>query len=867
MKNILFYLILLPFWANAQTEKGATPLSPSHALTLSNSVTRAVVIGISDYQDERIPDLRFADRDAEAFASWLRSPAGGSLPENQIKVLTNKNATTGKMIAALDGLIIASKPGDEAIIYFSGHGDVERVTKFQRGFLLTYDSPPAVYAAGAFSLQYLQDIVTTLSEAGVQAVVITDACRAGKLAGSEFGGSKATSAALAQQFANEVKILSCQPEEFSLEGEQWGGGRGCFSYHLVDALYGMADANADGIVNLLELGRYLEDKVPAEAAPHSQIPFTVGSKAAQIASVNTEALVQWRQQKNGEAMAFKKIDSRGLEDLALAKADTGIMEMYHAFTAALDAGNLMLTDSSVGQSADDYYKLLIQEPSIADLHGLMTRNFAAALMDEGQQVFNRLLKGDLKAWEMLESEIGISYRQIADKYHRAAELVGEKHYYYPRLKAHAIYFDTYDYYNLDIPYDSIRAMDIKGTRQAHLMDTTSPVFLMNLANLLPIDSIGYYIERLQELAPNWALWHNIVASQYWQNKQFDMASQYFQNAVQLDSNYLLPIVSLSVLLEQLGRHEEAIGYQEMSIRIAQAKAEKRPASLASEEWHSLAIALHKQRRYVDAERALLQDEKYNPLIFSPYDRSWYLFADMGKYDRALQRIKRQMSNFPKNYLFGLLGRIYYLKGQLSEAEAAFKNGLNDNLSMESTFDYNRLNLAMLYKKQGKLPQAESMLAAINDKSGRYFFDLAEIKWLQGKTEAARISLDSLLGNLPVSYTKQNSQNSENYSYQIIALQRLGKLDEMRQAIEAADQALNGDPWHQFWMACAYAHIEQPEEAIRQLDLAEKAGWHPNQVLIITGTVYDPLLDPLRHLPAFQAWEQRWMPPYKDYSKE
>ena len=25
------------------------------------------------------------------------------------------------------------------------------------------------------------------------------------------------------QYANEVKILSCQPNEFSLEGEQWGG--------------------------------------------------------------------------------------------------------------------------------------------------------------------------------------------------------------------------------------------------------------------------------------------------------------------------------------------------------------------------------------------------------------------------------------------------------------------------------------------------------------------------------------------------------------------------------------------------------------------------------------------------------------------
>ena len=33
--------------------------------------TRALVVGISEYQDEGIPDLRFAHRDAQAFADYL----------------------------------------------------------------------------------------------------------------------------------------------------------------------------------------------------------------------------------------------------------------------------------------------------------------------------------------------------------------------------------------------------------------------------------------------------------------------------------------------------------------------------------------------------------------------------------------------------------------------------------------------------------------------------------------------------------------------------------------------------------------------------------------------------------------------------
>lgn len=95
-------------------------------------------------------------------------------------------------------------------------------------------------------------------------MVFTDACHAGKLAGSGIGGTSATASALQKQFANEVKIMSCQPNELALEGEEWGGGRGVFSYHLVDALTGLADKNNDGTVSLLETERSLQDIVPAE---------------------------------------------------------------------------------------------------------------------------------------------------------------------------------------------------------------------------------------------------------------------------------------------------------------------------------------------------------------------------------------------------------------------------------------------------------------------------------------------------------------------------------------------------------------------------------------------------------------------------
>lgn len=59
-------------------EKGVTPFgTPSSRLNGTGS-THAVVVGISNYQNSAIPDLQYADRDAEAFDAWLRSPAGGA---------------------------------------------------------------------------------------------------------------------------------------------------------------------------------------------------------------------------------------------------------------------------------------------------------------------------------------------------------------------------------------------------------------------------------------------------------------------------------------------------------------------------------------------------------------------------------------------------------------------------------------------------------------------------------------------------------------------------------------------------------------------------------------------------------------------
>jgi len=718
MRKLLLLCLALPLFLTAQTEKpasagasmnkSATPLPSQNSTPDTQNSTRAVVVGISDYQNPQIPDLRFADRDAAVFADWLRSPAGGSVPETHLQVLLNSDATTGKIIAALGGLVADCKPGDQAVIYFSGHGDVERISKFQRGFWLSWDSPPAVYAAGACALGYLQDIISTLSDAGVQVVVVADACRAGKLAGSAVGGTQATSAALAQQFANEVKILSCQPEEYSLEGEQWGGGRGAFSYHLVDALYGMADANADGTLSLLELGRYLEDRVPAETAPHSQIPFTVGGKATPVARVDAAQLAAWKKQKTGAAQQFAKIDSKGLEELALADADSVVQALYREFVAALKRGDLLEARDGVSSTADTLYKRLIREPALADLHGLMTRNFAAALMDEGQQILNRFLSGDLKAFEILENAINVNHHLLANQFYRAAELLGEKHYYYKNTKAKGLYFESYSVYHQDMPYDSAQALDFKLLQQAVATDSTAVHVWLNLFWLdSSLVNKTYYVEKLQNLVPNWPLFHYIVGTTYADILPEDpeISLKYFRRTLELDSTFAPAWYYSQKPLRALGRSEEADQCRENALQIGLKKIDTAPQHMADEEW--LVLALHfmdlgQQDEVTRVGKVYLSVDSFSLHRLNSYAQRMRNFK---MYAEAEQVFPKMMALDSNNiWSLTIISWVRFEQNRYAEAEQAFRKSVM--LAPKNDSGWQGLGWA-LFRNNGRLEEVET----------------------------------------------------------------------------------------------------------------------------------------------------------------
>ena len=133
---------------------------------------------------------------------------------------------------------------------------------YNNGFLICYDSPPINYVKLALSIDYLNDIANTLSlQKQANVILITDACHSGKLTEKKFKGNFLAGNQLRKFQGKEIRITSSSADQLSNEKEDWGGGRGVFSYYLVNGLKGLADKNKKGVVTVADIKNYLDSSL------------------------------------------------------------------------------------------------------------------------------------------------------------------------------------------------------------------------------------------------------------------------------------------------------------------------------------------------------------------------------------------------------------------------------------------------------------------------------------------------------------------------------------------------------------------------------------------------------------------------------
>jgi uncharacterized caspase-like protein len=220
--------------------------------------TYAVVVGISDYLNGvdaqsatqgQLNDLRFCDDDAHIFYDFLKSPAGGSVPEENIALLIDNQAGKAEILRQLDAVFAKSGPDDRVIFYFAGHG--------ANGLFATYDID-------------LNNLNTSLQHREVKEafkkcraktrLCFADACMSGSMKNRQREVTRQDERMLSVRSFEDPEsglVVLMAARSYQSAGENPKILHGYFTKFLVDGLQGQADKNKDELVTIKEAYDYL----------------------------------------------------------------------------------------------------------------------------------------------------------------------------------------------------------------------------------------------------------------------------------------------------------------------------------------------------------------------------------------------------------------------------------------------------------------------------------------------------------------------------------------------------------------------------------------------------------------------------------
>jgi len=357
--------------------------------------TYCIISGISRYQFIR--SLDYADNDALAMRRFMMSESGAGLDSTDILMFLNENATAATLwIQSLQWIKQKNlQPGDRLLVYFSGHGDAVSPEEF---YYLANDCDPGNdkdnYAiGGTIPLDKLKLRFKKFTNDGVSVVFIMDACRSNELPGGKSGITNLTEGILNKR-TGELSILATGPGQVSIEGREFGGGHGLFTYVLLDGLYGYADKNKDGTITFRELEKYVKVRVEEEAEQKSvlQIPeFCCPDQyGLPLFKVHKEGLVAYEAEKKKRPNLKKEDDLVAMRGLPPKKTnDTTMLGLYTNFKAQLATGNLK------GEgSADEILKIMESRLASEPLIEKAKTELAIALLDAVQETINTSIRGD-----------------------------------------------------------------------------------------------------------------------------------------------------------------------------------------------------------------------------------------------------------------------------------------------------------------------------------------------------------------------------------------------------------------------------------------------------------------------------------------
>ncbi len=227
--------------AASATNTATTSSSPASGQALADNVNKpvrdkwALIVGIGDFNSDKIPKLKYATKDARDFYNYLIKEA--NFAPDHVRILLDGKATQRRIMSELGSKFLArlARPDDMIVLFFSTHGSPSQMDLRGRNYIVAADSDPEdLFATGIEMQKVLESIQSRVLSDRV--LLVMDACHSGSVSGEGKGISRTgnfDAEALAEG-SGQMVICSSKPDEQSWESKRYQNG--VFTKNLLDGL-------------------------------------------------------------------------------------------------------------------------------------------------------------------------------------------------------------------------------------------------------------------------------------------------------------------------------------------------------------------------------------------------------------------------------------------------------------------------------------------------------------------------------------------------------------------------------------------------------------------------------------------------------
>ncbi|MBL4846459.1 MAG: hypothetical protein JKY65_13100 [Planctomycetes bacterium] len=245
--SLLTCLALLASSSGVATAQGSRPTKAAKGRTV------VVIVGVADYQDAGIQDLRLAEKDATSIHGFFAKDKRSRTTAERVHVLIGKQATRAAVLKTIRERLAgdALGPRDTAILFFAGRG----ISTPMGRYLAVFDTKPTDLRGSAIAWAELKSLWGEIK-----------AGRRVFFADTHGSGPKDATPGIGPELAGKLEVGSAV--EVIASGRMQADERnkhGVFTASLLAALEGWADQDQSGVVTLGEVISYMEAHAPLRA--------------------------------------------------------------------------------------------------------------------------------------------------------------------------------------------------------------------------------------------------------------------------------------------------------------------------------------------------------------------------------------------------------------------------------------------------------------------------------------------------------------------------------------------------------------------------------------------------------------------------